>query len=174
MRPAPSRCAGRTRRRRPPRSAPARPARCACRSTAAPGGSRGRRVEHDHAVLLAADRDRLDVVEAAGLRDRFLQRLHQAAGSTSVPSGCDARPERTSAPVASSRITTLQLWVEESTPATSVISVLPSARRAQQVFGGELLQPHEAVALGAEVGVRVEVLPGRAVGEQLRRSPRRR
>src|SRR5690606_39796426 len=45
---------------------------------------------------------------------------HHASGCTSVPSGWAARPERTSAPVSASRITTLQDWVDESTPATSV------------------------------------------------------
>jgi hypothetical protein len=41
---------------------------------------------------------------------------HQALGSTSVPSGCGARPERTSDPLARSRMTALQLCVEESIP----------------------------------------------------------
>jgi hypothetical protein len=45
--------------------------------------------------------------------------LHHAAGSTSVPSGCAAVPLRTSAPDSASRTTTLQDWVDESTPATS-------------------------------------------------------
>ena len=39
-------------------------------------------------------------------------------GSTSVPSGCRAKPRRTRRPVSASRTTTLQDWVEESTPAT--------------------------------------------------------
>ncbi|GAA4267267.1 hypothetical protein GCM10022256_28790 [Frondihabitans peucedani] len=37
--------------------------------------------------------------------------------------GWVAEPCRTSAPVSASRITTLQLWVDESMPATSVIAV---------------------------------------------------
>ncbi len=44
---------------------------------------------------------------------------HQWRGSTDVPSGWDARPSRTTAPVDASRMVTLQDWVEESTPATS-------------------------------------------------------
>ena len=50
--------------------------------------------------------------------------VHQAPGSTSVPSGWAARPWRTSAPVPASRTTTLHDWVEESIPATSVTSHL--------------------------------------------------
>src|SRR5688572_9882311 len=38
---------------------------------------------------------------------------------------------------------------------------------AEQVLGGELLQAHEAAALAAQVRVRVEVLVGRAVGEEV-------
>ena len=44
---------------------------------------------------------------------------HQWRGSTSVPSGCEARPVRTTSPVSASQTTTLQDWVEVSTPATS-------------------------------------------------------
>ena len=47
------------------------------------------------------------------------QAAHQWRGSTSVPSGCDARPVRTTSPVSASQTTTLQDWVEVSTPATS-------------------------------------------------------
>ena len=50
-------------------------------------------VEADHAVLLAADRQRGDVVQPAGGRGgRLAKRRRQARGSTSVPSGCGARP----------------------------------------------------------------------------------
>ena len=41
-----------------------------------------------------------------------------ASGGTSVPGGCGARPLRTSSPLSASRTTTLQAWVEVSTPAT--------------------------------------------------------
>jgi hypothetical protein len=44
---------------------------------------------------------------------------HHASGATSVPSGWVAWPVRTTAPVSASQTTTLQDWVEESTPATS-------------------------------------------------------
>ena len=39
-----------------------------------------RRIQHHHAVLLAADRDRRDVVEPAGVRDRRLQRVPPGGG----------------------------------------------------------------------------------------------
>ena len=54
---------------------------------------------------------------------------HHAAGSTSVPSGCGARPVRTSAPVATSRITTLHDCVDESTR-RRVSSAVPVSRAA--------------------------------------------
>src|SRR4051794_22216223 len=44
---------------------------------------------------------------------------HHAAGSTSVPSRCGARPVRTISPVSASHTTTLVDWVDESMPATS-------------------------------------------------------
>ena len=139
-------------------------------------------VEADHAVLLAADGDGGDVVEPAGLvRAPTAAPSHQAAGSTSVPSGCGARPCRTSAPVSASRITTLQDWVEESIPATSGIGSLTG--RPSRCSSGELLQPHEAeAALGGLVGVEVlERGLGRRAGRrtdspcvQRRASPARR
>ena len=55
---------------------------------------------------------------------------HQCRGSTDVPSGCGARPLRTSAPVSTSRMTTLQACVEESTPATSVMTIPSRNARA--------------------------------------------
>ena len=70
-------------------------------------------------MLLAADGHGVDVVQAAGLCDGFLEGVHQWSGWTSVPSGWVARPWRTKAPVSASRITTLQDWVELSIPATS-------------------------------------------------------
>src|SRR5690606_25177763 len=118
---------------------------------------------------------------------------HHASGSTLVPSGCEARPVRTTAPVAASAITTLQDCVEESTPITSAMAgilsllLLRSRRRdpvpervgvsservlrgsasAHQVLGCQLLQAHEAEALAAQVGVGVEVLVGAAVREEV-------
>ena len=88
---------------------------------------------------------------------------HHASGWTSVPSGWLARPERTSAPVSASRTTTLQDWVDESTPATSGIEYLP---RAEQVFHGELVQLDEPVP-GRPGGIRVEVLERGPVGQQV-------
>ena len=49
--------------------------------------------------------------------------VHHSSGATSVPSGCDARPSRTQAPVSASRTTTFTDWVEVSTPATRDCSV---------------------------------------------------
>src|SRR5664279_2713289 len=100
---------------------------------------------------------------------------HHAPGSTSVPSGCAARPERTSVPLTRSRITTLQLCVEESTPATRVTgspAVRDPAQRAgsartQKVLERQLVEMHEAEALATEVGRRVEFLIGAAVGEKV-------
>ena len=42
-----------------------------------------------------------------------------------------------------------------------------SSAGAEQMQRRQLLQAHEAVALAAEVRLGVELLPGRAVGEQL-------
>ena len=47
---------------------------------------------------------------------------HQARGSTSVPSGCGARPSRTTSPDTGSHTTTLHDCVDESTPATKGLS----------------------------------------------------
>jgi hypothetical protein len=41
-----------------------------------------------------------------------------------VPDGCEARALRTTAPVSISQTTTLTDWVDESTPATSVMRSL--------------------------------------------------
>ena len=57
---------------------------------------------------------------------------HHLPGSTSVVSGCGAQPLRTSAPVSASRMTTLQDWVDESIPATSVIGSAARARRLRR------------------------------------------
>src|SRR3954452_9883568 len=85
----------------------------------------------------------------------------QAAGSTSVPSGCGARPSRTRAPLSASRTTTLHDWVEESTPATRVMSA-----RAEQVLDHQLVDPHDTgTALGEGLGV--EVLQRGPVGQQV-------
>ena len=45
--------------------------------------------------------------------------LHHFAGSTSLPSGCGARPSRISSPLIASRITTFTDCVEVSIPATN-------------------------------------------------------
>ena len=110
-------------------------------------------------MLLPADGDRRDVVEPAGRASAAARSAdHHAAGSTSVPSGCGARPSRTSAPVSASRTTTLHDWVERSTPATSGTCAAGSAG-AEQVLDRELVEPREAVAaLGGLVDV--EVLEG--------------
>src|SRR6478735_856393 len=93
---------------------------------------------------------------------------HQWSGWTSVPSGWAVRPSRTSFPVSASRTTTLQLWVEESTPATRVMgAAVTVSAGAEQVLDEELLQLHETEALAAEVGVGVEVLIGGAVRAEL-------
>src|ERR1035437_4363104 len=100
---------------------------------------------------------------------------HQAPGSTCVPSGCAARPERTSVPLSRSRMTTLQLCVEESIPATSVTgspavrdpAERPSSARTEKVLERQLVEMHKAEALATEVGIRVEVLIGAAVGEKV-------
>src|ERR1035437_2216430 len=100
---------------------------------------------------------------------------HHAPGSTCVPSGCAAHPERTSVPRARSRMTTLQLCVEESIPATRVIAS-PAVRdpvqragsaRTKKVLERQLVEMHKAEALATEVGIRVEVLIGAAVGEKV-------
>ncbi len=57
---------------------------------------------------------------------------HHASGSTSVPSGCGARPSRTSLPSVASRTTTLQDWVDESIPATRVTGARRWACRPDQ------------------------------------------
>ena len=113
--------------------APGRPARrpgrrppgpSGCRSTAAP------------AVTTAPDSSRqtmpccwpptLSAATSSSpprLRDRLLQR--RPPGLRDRPRcrpDAAARPWRTSAPVSASRITTLQLWVDESTPATQASS----------------------------------------------------
>ena len=115
-------------------------------------------------MLLAGDRDGGHVVEAAGLRRSPACRAsHQASrvdlGAVRVAA---PRPERTSAPVSASRMTTLQDWVDESTPATSVIG---RRRCAEQVLDRELVEADEAEAAGAD-RVGVEVLERAAVGSR--------
>ena len=54
---------------------------------------------------------------------------HHSCGSTSVPSGCGAVPDRAISPLSASHTSTLQDCVEESTPATRVTSAkLPRYR----------------------------------------------
>ena len=77
-------------------------------------------VQAHHAVLLPGHRHRGDVAQPAGLRRaRPPARAATRPESPRCRRGCGAWPERTSAPVSASRITTLHDWVEESTPATS-------------------------------------------------------
>ena len=76
-------------------------------------------VQRDHAVLLAADGDRGDVVEqAAGEADS------SAAAQTRVDLGAvrmRRRAGRTTCPVSASQTRTLVDWVEQSMPATRVL-----------------------------------------------------
>ncbi len=80
----------------------------------------------------------------------------QAAGSTSVPAGCAARPSRTSSPESASRTTTLQAWVELSTPATSGTgtSWVDGSRVTQTI----VQRPNEWIVRcrGARTGERVQ------------------
>src|SRR4051794_25617209 len=85
---------------------------------------------------------------APSIADR--RACHHASGSTSVPSGWGAVPWRTTSRVSASTTTTLQDWVEESTPATVLIPGLS----ADQVLDGELLEPDEAeVPLRRHLGI---------------------
>src|SRR5665647_99811 len=81
---------------------------------------------------------------------------HQNSGATSVPSGRLVRQGRASHPVSASRMTTLQDWVDESTPATSVIV---GSARAGKMLDRQLVQPDETIAL-LRGHVRFEVLEG--------------
>src|SRR3954447_4374671 len=87
-----------------------------------------------------------------------------AAGSTSVPGGWGARPDRTSSPVSASRTTTLHAWVDESTPATRVRAVMSAG--AEQVLQGQLREADGADAAVAG-GHGIEVLERRAVAQQV-------
>ena len=121
-------------------------------------------VQQHHAVLLARHRQRADVGQPAGVVERLRTRP-----ATSGPGGPPFRPGGRPGPrgparrCPASRTTTLQLWVEESTPATRVMgAAVTGSAGAEQVLDEELLQLHEAEALAAEVGVGVEVLVGGA------------
>ena len=124
-------------------------------------------VQAHHAVLLAADADRGDAVEqpAGGrLRERVPT---TAAGSTSVASGCAARPSRTTAPVSASHTTTFVDWVDESTPATSVIDRTPSRCSIASWSSRSNAMPRAASAstsnvLGPQVGERLAGARGSA------------
>ena len=70
-------------------------------------------------MLLRTDGDRGHIGQAAGRGNCFASAVSQCRGSTSVRGGCGARPLRMRVPSSASRMTTLQDWVEESTPATS-------------------------------------------------------
>ena len=65
-------------------------------------------------IAMAATSDSPPACAIASLRA-----LHHFSGSTSVPSGCAARPSRISSPVSALRITIFTDCVDESTPATS-------------------------------------------------------
>ena len=81
-------------------------------------------VEAHHAVLLARHRDRCRRPRGRPpARDAACNASHQPAGSTSVPGGCGARPDRTCSPVVASRMTMVQDCVDESTPATRLMNV---------------------------------------------------
>src|SRR4051812_15882690 len=81
---------------------------------------------------------------------------HHAAGSTSVPSGCGARPVRTISPVSASHTTTLVDWVDESTPATS-----------SAVIGLPLCDVFDDLDRGAGVERGLDLLGGRGLaGDQ--------
>ena len=103
--------------------------------TTSPSSSR----QH-HAVLLPADGDGRDVVEAAGRRrPPAASACHQASGSTSVPSGCGARPcadERAGLGVADDDLARLR---RASRPRRRAASGGPSAR-AEQVLDRELVE----------------------------------
>src|SRR5690606_2522420 len=74
-----------------------------------------------------------------------------------------------SAPVAASRTTTLQDWVDESTPATRVI-VAPGSAGAERVLEGQLVEADEVVVAlrhGGDVGLLVRRAVGEEVGERL-------
>ena len=94
------------------------PAPSGCRSTAAPGRTTSPvGVQAHHPVLLPGHRDaRPHRTARRPASIAACRASHQAAGSTSVPGGCGARPCRTSAPVSASRITTVHDCVDESTP----------------------------------------------------------
>ena len=86
-------------------------------------------VEAHHAVLLARHRDRVDARRGRPpAASAACNASHQPAGSTSVPGGCGARPDRTCSPVVASRMTTVQDCVDESTPATRLMHVTLVAR----------------------------------------------
>src|SRR5664280_1238589 len=109
--------------------------------------------------------------------------VHHLAGSTSVPSGCAARPWRSSAPVSASRMTTLQDCVEESIPATSAIAVhlrvgLSVGDDADLAAGPAVGNAVGLGCLGEREPVRDHVLgmpsPAHQELEQVRHVPQRR
>src|SRR5256885_5461352 len=81
-----------------------------------------------------------------------LKASHQAAGSTSVPSGCGARPVRTISPVSASHTTTLVDCVDESMPATS-----------SAVIGLPLCDVFDDLDRGARVERGLDLLGGRGL-----------
>ena len=89
-------------------------------------------------MLLAADGQRGYVVQAAGLLGGLLE-CHQYEGSTDVPFGCLACPNRTSSPVSASVTRTLQDCVDVSTPATRVLAMVCVASLHVPFAGGARL-----------------------------------
>ena len=65
--------------------------------------------------------------------------LHQYEGSTDVPFGCLACPNRTSSPVSASVTRTLQDCVDVSTPATRVLAIVCVASLHVPFAGGARL-----------------------------------
>lgn len=90
-------------------------------------------------MLLAADGQRGYVVQAAGLLGGLLNALHQYEGSTDVPFGCLACPNRTSSPVSASVTRTLQDCVDVSMPATRVLAIVCVASLHVPFAGGARL-----------------------------------
>ena len=80
-------------------------------------------------MLLPADRDGADALEEP-VGDRHLVGVPPAVGVDRGALGWPA-PERTISPVSASHTTTLVDWVEESTPATSVLVTCQSSQTMQ-------------------------------------------
>ena len=148
-----------------------RPPPTACRSTAAPAGRPRRRRPGTPCRAAGPPTDeRGDVVQPAGLRRSPRCRAsHQAAGSTSVPSGCWRPPLADQLP-------------RSRRPARRPCRTGSTSRRRRpgrhprapsRCSTASWFEPHEAVAALAGL-VGVEVLERRAVGQQVGVASRRR